>query len=92
MNYFGLLEFTIKPEYLGEPNFKKLVNDFKQNVNERDSRRLSQIFNSIRRLLDINKPSLFNLEYLFNYQIGSMYFRYLMWNLVTNDVKWKTIC
>ena len=27
MNYFGLLEFTIKPEYLGESNFKKLVND-----------------------------------------------------------------
>ena len=28
------IHFKIKPEYLGESNFKKLVNDFKQSVNE----------------------------------------------------------
>ena len=32
MNYFGFLDFEIKPEYLAETNFKKLVNEFNQSV------------------------------------------------------------
>ena len=42
--------------------------------------------------LDIEKPSLLNnLKYLFKYQIGSMYFRYFMWNFSgrQNDIKWE---
>ena len=94
MNYFGLLEFTIKPEYLGESNFKKLVNDFKQSVNEGeiDAEGYHKFLTQYGGYLDISKPSLLsNLEYLFNYQIGSMYFRYLMWNFSgrQNDVKWE---
>ncbi len=94
MNYFGLLEFTIKPEYLGESNFKKLVNDFKQSVNngEIDAEGYHKFLTQYGGYLDISKPSLLsNLEYLFNYQIGSMYFRYLMWNFSgrQNDVKWE---
>ena len=60
MNYFlGLLEFTIKPEYLGEPNFKKLVNDFKQNANEGeiDAEGYHKFLTQYGGYLDINKPS-----------------------------------
>ena len=94
MKYFGFLNFKIKPEYLGESNFKKLVNDFKQSVNEGeiDAEGYHKFLSQYGGYLDIEKPTLLNnLKYLFKYQIGSMYFRYFMWNFSgrQNDVKWE---
>ena len=83
MTYFGVLDFSIKPEYLSETNFKKLVLEFKQSVanGDIDAEGYHKFLTQYGGYLDIEKPSLLNnLKYLFKYQIGSMYFRYFMWN------------
>ena len=94
MNYFGFLDFQIKPEYLAETNFKKLVNEFNQSVakGDIDAEGYHKFLSEYGGYLDIEKPSLFNnLKYLFKYQIGSMYVRYFMWNFSgrQNDIKWE---
>ena len=94
MTYFGVLDFSIKPEYLSETNFKKLVLEFKQSVanDDIDAKGYHKFLTQYGGYLDIEKPSLLNnLKYLFKYQIGSMYFRYFMWNFSgrQNDIKWE---
>jgi hypothetical protein len=94
MNYFGFLDFQIKPEYLAETNFKKLVNEFNQSVakGDIDAEGYHKFLSEYGGYLDIEKPSLLNnLKYLFKYQIGSMYIRYFMWNFSgrQNDIKWE---
>jgi len=94
MNYFGFLDFQIKPEYLAETNFKKLVNEFNQSVSKGDidAEGYHKFLSEYGGYLDIEKPSLLNnLKYLFKYQIGSMYLRYFMWNFSgrQNDIKWE---
>jgi len=94
MKYFSYLPFEIKFEYKNEQNLVQLVNQFKVNFQQGniDSDGYHEFLTQYGGYLDIEKPSFFsNLKYLFQYQIGSMYWRYFLWNFSgkQNDKQWK---
>ena len=94
MKYFGYLSFKIKPEYRNEDNLTQLVSQFKSSFDQGDidSDGYHEFLSQYGGYLDIKKPSLIsNIKYLFQYQMGSMYWRYFMWNFVgkQNDIQWK---
>lgn len=85
MDFTGPLEFTIKPEYQGEEQLLAAVNNFKQQYNrgEIDNQQYDSFLRQFREYLDVEKPSFAsNINYLLEYQIGYMYWRYFMWNFV----------
>ncbi|MDC0210746.1 DUF2723 domain-containing protein [Flavobacteriaceae bacterium] len=94
MKYFGYLSFKIKPEYRNEENLAQLVSQFKSSFDQGDidSDGYHEFLSQYGGYLDIKKPPLIsNIKYLFQYQMGSMYWRYFMWNFVgkQNDIQWK---
>ena len=83
MRYCGFLEFSIKSEYKMQNEFRSLVDTFKASLaeGEIDYEGYHNFLRTYGRYLDIEKPSLIdNIYYLFDYQIGYMYWRYFMWN------------
>ena len=83
MRYCGFLEFSIKSEYKMQNEFRSLVETFKTSLaeGEIDYEGYHDFLRTYGRYLDIEKPSLIdNIYYLFDYQIGYMYWRYFMWN------------
>ncbi len=83
MRYFGAVDFDIKPEYSSEQGLIQLVNEFIARINdgEVDAQDYHRFLQKYGSYLDIEKPSLLaNLRYLFEFQIGYMYWRYFMWN------------
>ena len=83
MRYSGFLEFSIKPEYKMQNEFRGLVDEFNKSVDEGtvDYNDYHNFLRTYGRYLDIQKPSILdNIYYLFEYQIGYMYWRYFMWN------------
>ncbi len=85
MRFTKPLEFRIKPEYAQEDQLVQLVTGVRQGLRtgEIGIEGLDQFFNQSGRYLDIEKPSLSdNLKFMFEYQFGYMYWRYLMWNFV----------
>ena len=73
----------IKPRYASESELVDFIKDFKGkiNSNEIDYEDFHNFLRQYGQFLDIEKPSfLSNLYYLFDYQIGYMYWRYFMWN------------
>ena len=83
MMYSGALEFSIKPEYSMQNELRGLVNNFRKAIaeGEVDYEGYHEFLKTYGRYLDIEKPSLIdNIYYLFDYQIGYMYWRYFMWN------------
>ena len=83
LNYTGYLDFKIKPRYASETELVDFIKDFKVkiNSNEIDYEDFHNFLRQYGQFLDIEKPSfLSNLYYLFDYQIGYMYWRYFMWN------------
>ena len=83
LNYTGYLNFKIKPRYASESELVDFIKDFKGKINssEIDYEDFHNFLRQYGQFLDIEKPSFMsNLYYLFNYQIGYMYWRYFMWN------------
>ncbi len=83
MRYCGFLEFSIKSEYKMQNEFRSLVETFETALaeGEIDYEGYHDFLRTYGRYLDIEKPSLIdNIYYLFDYQIGYMYWRYFMWN------------
>ena len=83
MRYSGFLKFSIKSEYKMQNEFRTLVDDFNKSVaeGEVDYDGYHNFLRTYGRYLNIQKPSLIdNIYYLFEYQIGYMYWRYFMWN------------
>ncbi|UZH54096.1 DUF2723 domain-containing protein [Salinimicrobium tongyeongense] len=94
MEFTGPLEFTIKPQYQQEEQLIAAVNEFQRNYNQGnvDYEQYNSFLRRFREYLDVEKPSFgSNLNYLFEYQMGYMYWRYFMWNFVgrQNDVQGK---
>lgn len=94
MIYSGFLDFTIKPEYQMQNQLRTLVSDFKSSVasGEVDYEGYHSFLKTYGNYLDIEKPSLIqNIYYLFEYQLGYMYWRYFMWNFVgrQDDIQGK---
>ena len=83
MRYCGFLEFSIKSEYKMQNEFRSLVENLEASLaeGEIDYEGYHTFLRTYGRYLDIKKPSLIdNIYYLFDYQIGYMYWRYFMWN------------
>ena len=83
MRYCGLLDFSIKSEYKMQNEFRSLIENFRNAIKqgEIDFEGYHEFLKNYGRYLDIEKPSLLdNIYYLFDYQLGYMYWRYFMWN------------
>lgn len=94
MDFTGPIGFTVKPEYQGEEQLLTAVSNFKQQYNrgEIDNQQYDNFLRQFRQYLDVEKPSFAsNINYLFEYQMGYMYWRYFMWNFVgrQDDIQGK---
>ena len=94
MIYSGALEFSIQPQYSMQNELRSLVNNFRKSIAEGDVdyEGYHDFLKTYGRYLDIEKPSLLdNIYYLFDYQIGYMYWRYFMWNFAgrQDDIQGK---
>ena len=91
MNFTGPLEFSIAPEYRSNQMLVSRVNDFRNEIREGmvSGDDYHKFFRTLSPYLEIQKPSFWSsLQFLFQYQIGYMYWRYFMWNFTgrQNDI------
>ncbi|MEM1001830.1 MAG: DUF2723 domain-containing protein, partial [Bacteroidota bacterium] len=95
MMFTGLIDFKIKPEYLGDQQVVTAVNDFRLRVaqGQVDYEDYDDFLRNFgQQFLDVELPSfLDNMVYMIQYQFGYMYWRYFMWNFVgrQNDIQGK---
>ncbi|MGE5945015.1 MAG: protein O-mannosyl-transferase family [Flavobacteriales bacterium] len=83
MMFSGFLDFKLKPEYQMENKLRTIVNDFKNSVakGQVDYEGYNNFLKRYKGYIDVEKPSLVsNIVYMFQYQLGYMYWRYFMWN------------
>jgi len=95
MMFTGLIDFKIKPDYMGDQQIVAAVNDFRMRVaqGQIDYEDYDDFLRNFgQQFLDVEKPSfLDNMVYMIQYQFGYMYWRYFMWNFVgrQNDIQGK---
>ena len=94
MTYYGTVDFDVKLEYRNEEGLVEVVNTFISDWNEgrADVEEYHNFLTTYAPYLDIEKPSFFdNLRYMFDFQMGYMYWRYFMWNFSgrQNDLQGK---
>jgi hypothetical protein len=83
MMFSGYLEFKLKPEYQMENELRTSISTFKNDVAKGnvDYEDYNNFLKRYKSYIDIEKPSLWqNVTYMFQYQLGYMYWRYFMWN------------
>ncbi|HLV50404.1 MAG TPA: DUF2723 domain-containing protein, partial [Flavobacterium sp.] len=94
-NYMVLtkpVDFKLKPEYASEPELMEMAGQLKAQV---QSGRMSMshydsVLRQMSEYIDVEKPGFIdNMSFMFNYQFGYMYTRYLMWNFAgrQNDIQ-----
>ncbi len=91
MNFTGPLEFSIVPEYQDNEMLRTRVDEFREDILDGvvTGDDYHNFFRSLSPYLIIEKPSFWSsLQFLFQYQIGYMYWRYFMWNFTgrQNDI------
>ncbi|MFL1012444.1 glycosyltransferase family 117 protein [Flavisericum labens] len=94
MMFSGFLDFKLKPEYQMQNELRTSVSNFRRDVNRGnvDYEDYHNFLKQFKEYIDIEKPSLAsNIEYLFEYQLGYMYWRYFMWNFAgrQDDIQGK---
>jgi len=94
MMFTGFLNFKLKPDYQMENKLRQLVSDFRSEVarGNVDYEDYNAFLKRYQSYLDIEKPDLAsNIRYLFEYQLGYMYWRYFMWNFTgrQDDIQGK---
>jgi hypothetical protein len=92
MNFTQALEFNIKSSYRSNPQLQQRVQEFREDVEDGavSGDQYHEFLKNFSPYLNIEKPSfLSNLKFFFEYQIGYMYWRYLMWNFTgrQNDIQ-----
>jgi tetratricopeptide (TPR) repeat protein len=92
LNFTSLPDFTVKPEYSEEKELTDVVSQFKTAFSSgkigKDG--YIQFLKSYGEYLNVEKPATIdNLNFLFEFQFGYMYVRYLLWNFVgrQNDIQ-----
>ncbi|MBU3820893.1 DUF2723 domain-containing protein [Flavobacteriaceae bacterium XHP0103] len=81
--FIGYLDFKLRPEHQMDNNFRALISDFKSQMAQGnvDYEQFNAFLKRYSSILDIEKPSLWdNITFMFQYQLGYMYWRYFMWN------------
>lgn len=94
INFSHEPEFKIKPEYSEEKELVDIIAEFRKAYAEKqiDTEGYISFLKSYGDYLIIEKPSTIdNLSFMFEYQFGYMYWRYLMWNFTgrQNDIQGK---
>jgi hypothetical protein len=94
INFSHVPEFKIKPEYSEEKELVDVIAEFRNAYAKEDIDNEGYIsfLKSYGDYLIIEKPSTWdNLSFMFEYQFGYMYWRYLMWNFAgrQNDIQGK---
>lgn len=92
MRFTGPLGFRVKPEFQSEDRLLAAVSEFRKSYAQgrMDYDDYHSFLSRFSQYLDVDKPSFSsNMGYMFEYQFGYMYWRYLMWNFVgrQNDVQ-----
>ena len=85
MMFTGVLDFKLKPEYQLENELRNAILSFKKDIAQGliDYEDYNNFLKQFNQYIDVEKPSLSdNVVYLFEYQLGYMYWRYFMWNFV----------
>ena len=83
MQFTGPLKFTVKPEYASNQELQQAIAQFRSDYAQGrvDNEGYQSFLMKIRDYIDVERPSFAdNLNYLFDFQIGYMYWRYFMWN------------
>ncbi len=94
MNFTNVPEFKINPDYSEEQELVDVVAEFRKAYadGEIDNEGYKEFLKSYREYIIVEKPSTAdNLSFMFEYQFGYMYWRYLMWNFTgrQNDIQGK---
>lgn len=94
MKITGPLEIQVKPQYRSERQLTDAVSQFKRDLENGtiDEEQYVDFIKQFSSFLNVEKPSfLQNMRYLFEYQMGYMYWRYFMWNFVgrQDDIQGK---
>jgi hypothetical protein len=94
MTFTEPLEFRLNPEYAHEDQLVQIVAEFRNayNKGDVDLEDYEKFLKGYGDYLIIDRPSFAsNMKFMFEYQFGYMYVRYLMWNFVgrQNDVQGK---
>ncbi|HET8737911.1 MAG TPA: DUF2723 domain-containing protein [Pricia sp.] len=89
MKYFGPLDFTMTQS---NDELRQAVKQIKDGYakGEIDAEQYISFLRRFGEYLEVEPPSLWqNIQYMFQFQFGYMYWRYFMWNFVgkTNDVQ-----
>ncbi len=95
VNYMAFtkpIDFNIKPEFASDPDLIETVNYIKSNIQTGriSLREYDYYLSQIGDYIDIVQPSFAdNMKFMFNYQFGYMYMRYLLWNFAgrQNDIQ-----
>lgn len=85
INFTREPEFKIKSEYSEEKELVDVIAEFRKAYADKqiDTEGYITFLKSYGEYLEIEKPSTVdNLSFMFEYQFGYMYWRYLMWNFV----------
>lgn len=83
MTFTKPVEFRINPEYAHEKELVQIIAEFRKAFNQKeiDLDGYHKFLKSYGEYLIIEKPAMSdNLGFMFEYQFGYMYWRYLMWN------------
>ncbi len=94
INFSHVPEFKINPEYSEEKELVDIIAEFRKAyaAKQIDTEGYVSFLKSYGEYLIIEKPTTFdNLSFMFEYQFGYMYWRYLMWNFTgrQNDIQGK---
>ncbi len=92
MQYTRPVDFNLKPENLSDPDIVEFANQLKTGVKngQISLREYDYYLSQMRGEIDIVNPSFAdNIKFMFDYQFGYMYTRYLMWNFAgrQNDIQ-----
>ncbi len=92
MQFTGPIQFTIKKEYQDNTELVNIITEFRKDyaTGKLENEDYNTFLQKFGNYLNVEKPSFWdNITYLFEYQIGYMYWRYFMWNFVgrQNDVQ-----
>ncbi|HWR93624.1 MAG TPA: DUF2723 domain-containing protein [Flavobacterium sp.] len=92
INFTSVPEFRINPEYSEEQELVNVIAEFRSAYAQKkiDTEDYVTFLKSYNEYLIVEKPStLDNLSFMFEYQFGYMYWRYLMWNFTgrQNDIQ-----
>ncbi len=85
MRFYGPLEFTIKREFRDHAELQEAARSLRKQYADGaiDAEGYIKFLNDASEYIEVRPPTFWqNVEYLFHFQLGYMYWRYFMWNFV----------